>query len=93
MSPGFEGRSKSTVVAGRGGVRRRGMGGNVDQRSFKPLGIGITELERGQFLQVIVQQPGVIERGLQDQRLTQRWARDVELLREIAFGRQTLSGE
>ena len=55
------------------------MGGDIDQRAFEPLGIGVAELERGQFLQVVVQQPGVIERGLQDQRLALgtavRWPR------------------
>jgi hypothetical protein len=45
------------------------MGGNVDQRAFEPLGIGMGELERGQFLHMVVQQPRIIERGLQDQRL------------------------
>ena len=48
------------------------MGGDVDQRGLEPFGVGIAELERGQFLQVVVQQPGMIERGLQDQRLAQR---------------------
>jgi len=37
---------------------------DVDQRAFEPLGVGVTELERGEFLQMIVQQPGMVERGL-----------------------------
>jgi len=40
------------------------MSGDVDQRRLEPLGVGVAELERGEFLQVVVQQPGMVERGL-----------------------------
>ena len=45
------------------------MGGDIDQRALQPLGIGMTEFERSELLEVIVQQPGVVERGQQDQGL------------------------
>ena len=51
------------------------MGGDIDQRAFEPFGVGMAELERGEFLQMVVQQPRMIERGLQDQRLAPRHRR------------------
>src|SRR3569832_441103 len=55
-----------------GSVQRGGVGGNVDQDSLEPLGVGMAELELAQLLEVIVQQPGVVERRLEDQRLAPR---------------------
>ena len=55
-----------------GGVGRLRLGGDVDQRGLEPFGIGMAELELAEFLQVVVQQPGMVERRLQDQRLAQR---------------------
>ncbi len=49
----------------------RVMGRDIDQRALEPLGIGMAEFQLAQFLQVIVQQPGMVERGLKDQRLAQ----------------------
>ena len=40
----------------------RFMGGNVDESGLQPLGIAVAEFERGKFLEVIMQQPGVVER-------------------------------
>ena len=40
------------------------MGGNVDESGLQPLGIAVAELERGKFLEVIMQQPGMVERRL-----------------------------
>ncbi len=51
-------------------VRRAAMGKNVDQLALHPRGVGVTELDLGELLQMLVQQPGVIDDGLQDQRLT-----------------------
>ena len=48
------------------------MGENVDQRAFELLRVGMAELGFGQFLHVVVQEPGVIERRLQDQRFAPR---------------------
>ena len=48
------------------------VGEDVDQRAFELLRIGVAELGLGQFLHVVVQQPGMVERGLQDQRLAAR---------------------
>jgi hypothetical protein len=45
------------------------MGGDIDQRAFEPLGVSMAELEVAEFLQVVVQQPGMVEGRLQDQRL------------------------
>src|SRR5690348_13087833 len=60
-----------------GDVERGGMRGNVDQDRLEPLGVGMTELELAQLLEVVMQQPGVVESGLQDQRLAQRHGRAV----------------
>ena len=49
-------------------IEGRSMGRDIDQRALESLGIGMTEFERGELFQMIVQQPGVVERGLQDQR-------------------------
>ena len=38
------------------------VGGDVDQGALEALGVGVAELERAQFLEVVVQQPGVVER-------------------------------
>ena len=48
------------------------MGKDVDQRAFELLRIRVAELGLGQFLHMVVQEPRVIEGGLQDQRLAQR---------------------
>ncbi len=45
------------------------MGGDVDQRALELLRVGMAEFEPAQFLEMIVQQPGMVERRLQDQRL------------------------
>ena len=63
--------ARSLSASSAGGVVG-GMGGDVDQGGFEPLGVGMAELEMAEFLEVVVQQPGVIERGLQDQRLAGR---------------------
>src|SRR5574338_1719690 len=47
-----------------GRTMARTMGGDVDQRTLEPLGIAMPEFERGEFLEVVVQQPGMIERRL-----------------------------
>src|SRR3569833_2086254 len=52
-----------------GGVERYGMRGDVDQHRLEPLGIGVAELELAELLEVVVQQPGVVERRLEEQRL------------------------
>jgi len=48
------------------------MGEDIDQRAFELLRIGVTEFGRGEFLEMIVQEPGMIERGPQDQRFAAR---------------------
>src|SRR4051794_17809489 len=53
-------------------VERRRMRRDVDERGFQPLSVAMPEFQRRQLLQMIVQQPGMIERGLQDQRLAPR---------------------
>ena len=59
------------IAGGELGLERRGierrrmariMGGDVDQRRLQPLGVGMAEFERGQLFQVVVQQPGMVER-------------------------------
>ena len=42
------------------------------KRGFQPLSLGVTELDAGEFLQVIVREPGVIDERLQDERLAAR---------------------
>src|SRR5262249_58901133 len=54
--------------AARGAV----MGRDVDQRGLHLLGVGVTELGAFQRLQVLVEQPGVVDRSLQDERLAPR---------------------
>jgi hypothetical protein len=54
------------------GIEHGGMGRDIDQSSLDALGIGVAELERGQLLKVVVQKPGMVQRGLQDQRLASR---------------------
>ena len=51
------------------GIESRGMGRDIDQCALEPLGIGMAEFERGELLEMIVQQPRVVERRQQDQRL------------------------
>src|SRR5579864_7271979 len=53
-------------------IARRMMGEHVDQRAFELLRVGMAELGLGEFLHVVVQQPGMIEGGLQYQRLAER---------------------
>ena len=48
------------------------MSGDVDQGGLELFGAGMAELERRQFLKMVVQQPRVVQRRLQDQRLAQR---------------------
>ena len=48
------------------------MGEDVDQRAFELLRVGMAELGLGQFLEVVVQQPRMIQRRQQDQRLPAR---------------------
>src|SRR5215813_12878016 len=43
------------------GIERGGMGGDIDERAFQPLGFGMAKFERGEFLQMVVQEPGMIE--------------------------------
>ncbi len=56
----------------RGGIDGCRVGGDVDQRRLQPLGFRVAEFEVAEFLEMIVQQPGMIDRGLQNQRLAQR---------------------
>src|SRR6516225_2951968 len=44
----------------------------VDQRALEFFGVGVAELGFRQFFHAVVQQPWMIERGLQDQRLATR---------------------
>src|SRR5579863_5583838 len=63
------------AVAGLLGIMReslRPMGENVDQRAFELLRVGVAELGGSELLEVIVEEPGMIERGLQDQRFAAR---------------------
>jgi len=53
-------------------IRGETMGKNVDQRAFEFLRIGVAELGLGQLLEMVVQQPRVVERRLQDQRFAAR---------------------
>ena len=53
------------------------MGRDIDQSTLQPLGVGMTEFERGELLEMIVQQPWVVECGQKDQRLTPRDGRAV----------------
>src|ERR1700733_9378442 len=48
------------------------MGENIDQGAFELLRIGVAEFGLGELLKVFMQQPGVIERRLQDQRFPAR---------------------
>src|SRR6185503_10490605 len=48
------------------GIERHGVGGNVDQDRLEPLGVGMAELKLAELLEVVVQQPGMVERRLQD---------------------------
>src|SRR5271163_1748565 len=48
------------------------VGKDVDQRAFELLRIGMAEFGRREFLKMLVQQPGVVERRLQDQRFAAR---------------------
>ena len=50
-------------------VRRPAMRKNVDQLAFHPRRLGMPELDAGELLQMLMQEPGVIDDGLQDQRL------------------------
>src|SRR5207248_1404306 len=50
-------------------VERAVMGGDVDQRSFDALGLGVAEFDRGKVLTMLLQEPGMVEHGLEDQRL------------------------
>src|SRR6516162_11281102 len=62
-----------TVIAARfAEILAKMMGKDVDQRAFKLLGIGVAEFGGGQFLEMIVQQPGVIDCSLEDQRFATR---------------------
>src|SRR5262249_50507952 len=45
---------------------------DVDQCALELFGVGVAELGFGQFFHAVVQQPRMIERGLQDQRLATR---------------------
>src|SRR5712691_6327959 len=53
-------------------VARPAVGKDVDQLAPHPGGLGVAELDPGELLEVLVQQPGVIDGGLEDERLAQR---------------------
>src|SRR5262249_10009399 len=53
-------------------IRRAILGPDVDQCRLDLLGVGVPKFEARKMLQVIVQQPGMIDRGLQDQSLAAR---------------------
>ena len=62
---------RGQVAGGELGLERRGieggrmtrtMGGDIDQRRLEPLGVGMAEFERRKLFQVVVQQPGMVER-------------------------------
>ena len=63
-------RASSARMAGRHG--RAVVGRDVDQGELELLDLGMAELEPGNVLQMIVQQPGMVEHRLQDQRLAPR---------------------
>src|ERR1700691_3229410 len=48
------------------------MGKNVDQRAFQLLTVGVTEFSRSQLLEVVVENPGMIQRRLQHERFAPR---------------------
>ncbi len=53
-------------------VRRLAMGKDIDQLPLDPRRIGVAELEFRKLLQMLVQQPGMIDHGPQDERLAAR---------------------
>src|SRR5262249_4568614 len=53
-------------------LRRAILGADVYQRRLDLLGVGVAEFEARKMLKVVVQQPGMIDRGLQDQSLAAR---------------------
>src|SRR6516225_6332102 len=54
-------------------IGRTAMGENVDQLAFHLGGLGMAELDPRELLQMLVQEPGMIDHGLQDERLAQRY--------------------
>src|ERR1700760_3187797 len=52
-----------------GGIQRRALGGDGDQRRFQALGIDMAKFEVTEFLEVVVEQPGMVERGLENEGL------------------------
>src|SRR5436309_14557872 len=53
-------------------VRRSVMGKNVEQRGFDLRRLGVTEIEPGELFEMLVQEPGVTDDRLEDQRLAAR---------------------
>ena len=48
------------------------MGKDIDQGAFELLGVGVAEVGRGEFLEVVVKQPGMVEGRLQHERFPER---------------------
>src|SRR6266516_1964443 len=55
-----------------GAIRRAAVGENVDQLALELGGLDVAELHRRELLQVLVQEPRMIDHRLQDERLAQR---------------------
>src|ERR1700732_58794 len=53
-------------------VGRTAMGENVDNGSLDLRGLGMAQLHGGEFLQMVVQEPGVIDGGLENERFAAR---------------------
>src|SRR5262249_42707459 len=48
------------------------VGESGDDRGTQPVRLGVAELQRRNLLQMVVQQPGMVNQALQDQRLAAR---------------------
>src|SRR6266511_5679166 len=67
------GKTPPTEFGDHGGtIRRAAVGENVDQFALELGGLGVPELHRCELLQVLVQEPRMVDHGLQDERLAQR---------------------
>src|SRR5262249_13894555 len=65
------------ATTGELGTRGLAVGGalmrcNVDQRGFDLLGVGVTKLNACKCFQMLVEQPGMVDGGLQNERLPAR---------------------
>ena len=54
-------------------IRRSTVRENIDQLALHPRGYGMPELDAGELLEMLVQQPGMVDDSLQDQRLAARY--------------------